>query len=317
MSIDFRQKVALASQRIQPYLRVTPLDHVLGLSTCGVRAHVKCENLQFTGSFKARGALNKLLSLGQTQRDPSVVTASTGNHGAAVAFGANLLGVNALVFVPENASPTKIDNIRRMGAEVRIAGDDCIVTEQLARDHALARQLTYISPYNDPEVIVGQGTIGLEILQQLPQTEVVFIALGGGGLAAGIAGYLKAVAPHIITVGCSPCQAPVMYECIRANDYLDIPSLPTLSDGTAGGLEKGSITLPLCRDTIDRHVLVSEEEIKAAMLLFMEAQHQMIEGSAGVAIAGMLKLAPDFQGANAVIILCGANISADKLKTIL
>ena len=315
--MDFKAKVSKAAEGIRPYLRVTPLDYAFGLSECGTDAYIKCENLQYTGSFKARGAMNKLLSLTPQQQEKGVVTASTGNHGAAVAFGARRLNVNGLVFVPENAAPTKIQNIRRLGADVRIGGDDCVVAEQRAREYAEANNLAYISPYNDPDVIAGQGTIGYEIMEQLPETDVVYIALGGGGLASGIAGYLKATAPHITIVGCSPDQAPVLYECIKANDYLDIPSHPTLSDGTAGGLEVGSITLPFCRKFIDRHVLISEDEIRAAMLEFMETEHQMIEGAAGVAIAGMKKLAPEYQGKKAVIILCGANISAEKLKTVL
>ena len=315
--MDFKEKVGHAAEDIKPYLRTTPLDYAYGLSECGVEVFIKCENLQYTGSFKARGAMNKLLSLTTKQREKGVVTASTGNHGAAVAFGARKLKVRSLVFVPENAAATKIKNIRRLGADISIGGNDCVVAEQLARAHADANGLTYISPYNDPDVIAGQGTIGVELMAQLPQTDVVFVALGGGGLASGIAGYLKAVAPQITIVGCSPRQAPVMYECIRANDYLDIPSHPTLSDGTAGGLEAGSITLPYCRDFIDRHVLIDEDEIRAAMLEFMETEHQMIEGAAGVAIAGMQKLSADYQSKNAVVILCGANISAEKLKSVL
>ncbi len=316
--INFKVEVPKAEARIRPYLRETPLDYSLPLSEWGgSRAYVKLENLQHTGSFKARGALNAMLSLGLEERAKGVVAASTGNHGAAVAFGLHRLGMKGIIFVPENASPTKLDAIRRYGAEVRLFGNDGLVTEVHARRYAEHRGMTYLSPYNDPRVIAGQATIGAELYRQLPSVEVVFVALGGGGLISGIAGYLKAMSPGTLVVGCSPSQAPIMYASIQAGHVVEMESKPTLSDGTAGGLEPESVTFALCRALIDEHCLVREAEIREAMLLFMESHHMMIEGAAGVAIAAYLKMKERFRDKNVALIICGANISLDTLRSIL
>jgi threonine dehydratase len=307
-----------AEQQIRPYIRETPLEPSLALSQMGQsNIFLKLENFQHTGSFKLRGAMNKLLSLAPEQRGRGIVTASSGNHGAAVAHGLQRLGLKGRIFVPENASPVKVEMIRRYGAEVSHHGDDGVITEIHARDYAERHGLVYISPYNDEQIIAGQGTIGVELARQLDQIDAVFVAVGGGGLIGGIAGYLKAVQPGIRVIGCLPENSPVMAVSAKAGQIIEMESRPTLSDGTAGGIEPGAITFELCQELVDDYILVSEEEIKAAMRLFIETQHMLIEGAAGVAVAAYLKAQESFRQKNVVIVICGANISLETLKSIL
>ncbi len=313
------EEVLQAEQRIRSYVRETPLEYSLALSQqYAAEVLLKLENLQHTGSFKVRGAMNKLLSLTPEEQARGVVTASTGNHGAATAFGLRALQLSGTIFVPENASPTKVAAIKRYGARVETYGADCLETELYAQQYAEKNGLTYISPYNDPQVIGGQGTIGIELKRQAEKINVVFVAVGGGGLISGIAGYLKQALPgDVKVIGCLPENSPEMALAVQAGHHVQIEPKPTFSDGTAGGFEPGAITFELCQQFVDEYVLVSEEEIAAALRLTLETQHQLIEGSAGVAIAGFQKLHQEYKGQNVVIILCGANISLATLKQIL
>jgi len=279
--------------------------------------YFKLENLQHTGSFKLRGAMNKLLSLTAEEKGRGVVTASTGNHGAAFAFGLNIIKGSGVVFVPENASPAKVAVIERLGAEVRHIGSDSGETEAHARHHAEKNNMTHLPPYNDVKVIGGQGTIALELTNQLDQIDAVFVALGGGGMISGMAGYLKSKNPGVAIIGCSPENSQVMIQSVKAGRILDLPSLPTLSDGTAGGVEPGSITLELCREFVDDYMTVTEAEIKESLREFMQAQHMLIEGSAAVAVAACKKQGDRLAGKNVVVVICGGNISLEILKEIL
>ncbi len=318
MTFDPIPMVDEAAERVRPFLRQTILDPSPAYSQrTGADVYFKCENLQHTGSFKARGALNKILSLSNDERGRGIVTASTGNHGAACAFAMQQVGASGIVFVPETAVATKLAAIRRLGAEIRTFGSDSVETETHARTFATTHGMTYIPPYNDPFVIAGQGSIGVELLQQLPDLDAVFVSVGGGGLISGIASYLKAVKPSVQVIGCSPENSQVMAQSVAAGELLDLPSLPTLSDGTAGGVEVNSITFPLCRDYVDQYISVSEAEIAASLREFMDAQHMLIEGSAAVAIAAFLKIADTITAQRVAILLCGANISLDTLKTVL
>ena len=315
---DVAKEVLLAESRIRPHIRQTILEHSSYFSQLGGAAvYCKLENLQYTGSFKVRGAMNKLLSLTGEELARGVVTASTGNHGAAVAFSLNKLSASGIIFVPNNASPNKLKAIERLGAEVRYIGDDNADTEIFARQFATQNRMTYVSPYNDPQVVGGQGTIGIELMRQLDQIDAVFVSLGGGGLISGIAGYLKFVHPQVQIIGCSPENSQVMIQSVRAGKILDLPSLPTLSDGTAGGLEPGAITFELCQTFVDEYMTVTEDEIKESLRQFMQTHHMLIEGSAAVAIASYLKMREHFAGKNVVIMICGANISLETLKDII
>ena len=316
--INIAEAVRQAETRIRPHIRETYLEASPYFSEAtGAEVYVKLENLQHTGSFKVRGALNKILAMTPEQRARGVVTASTGNHGAAVAFACNQVGARGLVFVPENALPGKVEAVRRRGAEVRTYGPDCADTEAFARRYAREHDLTYISPYNDPEVVAGQGTMGVELARQLDDIDAVFVALGGGGLISGVAGYLKSVRPDVQVIGCSPENSAVMVESVRAGRILEMESLPTLSDGTAGGVEPGAITFDLCRELVDDYVIVSEDAIAENLRAFMQAHHMMIEGSAAAALAGWRQIADRWAGKKVVVVLCGANIGLDVLKKLL
>ena len=317
-STDVVNEVRLAESRIRPKIRQTILDRSPYLSRVGgANVYCKLENLQHTGSFKLRGAMNKLLSLPPSDLVRGVVTASTGNHGAAVAYSVKELNTSGTIFVTENASSAKVQVIEELGADVRHHGKDCTETELYARRYAAENQMAYVPPYSDPEVVGGQGTIGVELAGQLDRIDAVFVPLGGGGLISGIAGYLKSVHPDVQIIGCSPENSQVMIQSVKAGQILDLPSLPTLSDGTAGGIEPGAITFELCRALVDEYVTVTEDEIKESLRLFLRTQHMLIECAAALAVAAYLKTHERFARKNIVIIISGANISLETLKSIL
>jgi threonine dehydratase len=316
--MDISAEVITAEKRIRPYIRETILEYSPYYSRLAeANVHFKLENLQHTGSFKLRGAMNKMLSLTRAQRDRGVVTASTGNHGAAVAYSLGKLDATGIVFVPENASPGKVQAIERLGAEVHHFGDDTADTEAHARKFAEQNGLTYISPYNDFQVIGGQGTIAVELVNELNKIDTVFIALGGGGLISGIAGYFKSIHPAMEIIGCSPQNSQVMIRSVGAGKILELQSLPTISDGTAGGIEPGAVTFDLCRELVDDYETVTENEIRESLREFLQTQHMLIEGAAAVAVAAMVKRRDRLAGKNVVVIICGANISLEILKTVL
>jgi threonine dehydratase len=316
--MDIAGEVISADKLIRPYIRETYLEYSPFYSRMtGAQVYFKLENLQHTGSFKLRGAMSKLLSLSAEEKGRGVVTASTGNHGAAFAFGLSIINGSGVVFVPENASPAKVAVIERLGAEVRHIGSDSGETEAHARRYAETNNMTHLPPYNDVKVIGGQGTIALELTNQLDQIDVVFVALGGGGMISGIAGYLKSKNPAVEIIGCSPENSQVMIQSVKAGRILELPSLPTLSDGTAGGVEPGSITLEFCQEFVDDYMTVTESEIKDSLREFMQAQHMLIEGSAAVAVAACKKQGNRLAGKNVVVVICGGNISLETLKDIL
>ncbi len=311
-------QVEAAAARLRAYVHETPLEFSPVLSDfTGATVHLKLENLQVTGSFKARGAFNRLLALSDQERRRGFVAASSGNHGAAMAYAARTLGIGGIIFVPETASPLKMDNIRRLGGDVRTFGKEGGATEVHARAYADKQGMTYVSPYNDPLVIAGQGTIGVELARQVPSADVLITSVGGGGLIAGSAGYLKARHPSVRAIGVSPRHSMAMAASVRAGHIVETEHLPTLSDGTAGGLEPGAITFDLCRSLVDEFIEVSEEQIAAALRLFIESQHMLCEGAAAVAIAGLLDATEQVRGKTVVVVICGANISAEQLKAAL
>ena len=310
--------VVLAANRIAPHIRETPLDRSPFFSDLtGANVFLKLENLQFTGSFKLRGAFNKLLSLTPKQRAAGCVAASSGNHGAAVAFAMSKLDTKGVIFVPEGTSTTKVDAIKRAGGDVRFFGTDGLDTETHAREYAVENGMCYLSPYNDEDVVAGQGTCGVEIAKQLPQVDAIFVAVGGGGLISGVGSFLKSVNPTMSVIACQPAASAVMTESVKAGEILDLPSQPTLSDGTAGGIEADAITFDLCRAVTDDYVVVSEDQIAEAMRQFIDAHHMLPEGAAGVALAGLRLRADSFKGKNVVVIICGGNTSRETLKEVI
>jgi threonine dehydratase len=300
-----------AAQRIAPYVRETPVE---SLDVEGSRVWLKLENLQDTGSFKFRGATNKIARLTPAQAAAGVVTASNGNHGLGVAAASQARGIGAEVFVSSHVSRAKARRIEALGGGLHCAGEDPLSAELAARRAAEESGRVFISPYNDLDVVAGQGTIAVELHRQLPDLDAVYVAVGGGGLIGGIGAYLKAAAPQVEVVGCWPENSPVMQRCIEAGRIVEVPERPTLSESTAGGLEPGAVTLDICRRVIDRAVLVSEDEIMAAMRLALEDAHWVIEGAAGVALAAWMKDAPRLHGRTAAVVLCGRNLSPEVLR---
>ncbi len=309
-------KIINAEEAIRPFIRETPVEFSYPLSGLyGCNVYLKLENNQVTGSFKARGAMNKILSLKNDDRN--IVTASTGNHGLGVANALNALKKKGTIYLPTKASPAKVEAIKLRGVPIEFHGESGEITEAFTRKLARETNQVYVSPYNDEDVIAGQGTIGVELIRQLPELDAVFVSIGGGGLIAGIATYLKSVKPEIKIVGCLPANAPVMYECVKAGKVIDVIEKPTLSDGTAGGIDHDSITFEICKNLIDDYVLASEDEILNAMRLVLKEHHQVIEGSAGVAVASIIKLHKQYRGKNVVAIICGGNVSEVVLKQVI
>jgi threonine dehydratase len=296
-----------------PLVVVTPLDLSQALSaSTGCQVLLKCEHLQPTGSFKVRGSANKIRVLDQAARRAGVITASTGNHGLGVARAGALAGVAVTVYVGTGTMPQKIAAIRALGAEVVTLDGPPIEAELEARRQGQLQGKTYISPYNDLDVVAGQGTIGVELARQAPELAAVFVSVGGGGLISGIGTALKQLSPRTRVVGVWPANSPCMLEALRAGAIVDTVEYPTLSDATAGAVEAGSVTFPICAEVIDERITVTESEIGAAMRAVAQADRWIIEGAAGVAVAGLIKAAPAYRGRQVAAVICGRNIALDK-----
>ncbi|MFN0194526.1 MAG: pyridoxal-phosphate dependent enzyme [Aestuariivirga sp.] len=320
---DIHDAVLEAEQRIRPHVVATPLRHSFYLSRLtGANVLCKLENVQLTGSFKARGAANKILQLTGTERKRGVVTASSGNHGTAVAAIMARLGGSCVVFVPETTPRVKLEAMKTFGAEVRQRGTDSGLCEAAAIEFAKASGLTYVSPYDDPAVIAGQGTIGAEIARAAPDVAMTVIAVGGGGLTSGVAGYLKAVNPQVRIIGASPENDHSMLLSARAGHaVVHEGAKDTLSDGTAGSVQPGAITIPLCAALVDDWPAVGEAEIANAVCDFLAYENMVIEGAAGVAVAAFLQIAAkepeSVTDKTVAILICGGRIDPDKLIKIL
>lgn len=312
---DLAQMVQEAERRIRDYIIETPLEPVPELLP-GHNGHIffKLENLQQTGSFKLRGATNKILSLDREQAARGVIAASNGNHGLGVAAASKRAGIAAEVYVSAHVSPSKARRIEEYGVSIRRVGEDPLEAELAARSAATEQGKVFISPYNDLEVLAGQGTIALELCRRQPRIDALFVAVGGGGLIGGIGAYMKQFLPQAEIVGCWPQNSPVLYESIKAGHIINVPEQPTLSESTAGGLEEGSVTLEVCRSVIDRSVMVSEDEILNAMRRVRDTRGWTIEGAAGVAVAAFLKEADRYQGKTVAVVICGGNLSAEVMR---
>jgi threonine dehydratase len=310
-------QVIEAADRIRPVVVETPVEQIEGLAP-DIEAEVffKLENLQSTGSFKLRGASNKILSLSPAEAARGVIAASNGNHGLGIAAAAKAAGIAAEVYVSNHVSRSKARRIQEYGAHIKLIGNDPLEAELAARAAASQQGKVFISPYNDAQVMAGQGTIAVELLRQCPPFDAAFVAVGGGGLIGGIGAYLKHASPHTEVVGCWPDNSPVLYESIKAGRILDVAEQPTLSESTAGGLEPGSVTLEICSRVIDSSILVTEAEILNAMRAVRALRGWIIEGAAAVAMAAFLKNAGRYKGKRVAVIICGANVSEKVLSAL-
>lgn len=307
-----------AAERIRSRIVSTPCLWSAPLSErVGCPVWLKLENLQTTGSFKLRGALNKLLGESPQALGRGVVTASSGNHGLAVAYAARGLGCKATVFLAEDCAPTKRLALKSLGARLAVAGEDVVETEGAARRWAEQRGRIYVPPYNDSAVIAGQGTVGAEILAGTPEVASIYVAVGGGGLISGVAGYVRKNRPEARVVGCQPVNSDVMRRSLAAGEIVQWRSRPTLSDGTAGGIEANSITFEPCRDWVSEFITVTESQIARALSLIFGYHRMVVEGAAGVALAALLNDKAAGQRGPAVVVLCGANAGSEAIRSLL
>ena len=305
-----------ARQRIAPYIYETPClpSQSIG-AELGCELHFKAENFQHTGSFKLRGALSKLTTIDSTQR---VVTASSGNHGIASSYAASILGHKLAVYLPVNVSKQKLERIRSFGVEVVVAGDDAGHSEVLARAAAEKDpELTYISPYNDQTIFAGQGTIGLEMLEQVPHVDNVFISLGGGGLVSGIGSVLKTFGSGVNVVGVSARNSAALHAAINHGSVIDVEHKDTLADGVAGAMDVGSLTLPIASDVIDDLIVCDEDEIARCLRSLARKEHQIVEGAAALALAGLTQNADKYKNQTNIVLLCGANFDEAKIMPLI
>ncbi len=307
LSID---DIRAAASRIAGHARVTPCETSYALSALtGADVWLKYDSLQVTGSFKFRGALNTLSQLSDHERTSGIITASSGNHGMAVSRASTIVGVQADIYLADSVSPAKLSAIKTMGGNpVFVEGDDSSLAETTAAFAARETGKPYISPYNDPRIIAGQGTCGLEIAEQVPGADAVFVAVGGGGLISGIGLALEASSPGTALIGCWPEASPALKLSMDAGRVVGAKSEPTLSDGTAGNVEAGTITLDLAKRLISSTALVTEARIAESMRLIAEHERQIVEGAAGVALAAFLDQADDWAGKKVVVVLCGRNV---------
>ncbi len=310
LRFDFKEKANQAYERIRSAIKRTPLEPSPALSELtGAKVYLKWENEQLTGSFKLRGALNKLRALSPGEKRRGVVSASTGNHGLGLSLAAREEGVGLRLVLPATISPSKRSRLREFGADIIDYGESCEKAETYARQLAAESGRIYVSPYNDEDIIFGQGTIGLEIWEDFPGLQDVLIPVGGGGLAAGIAGYLKTLSAKIRPFGVEPRHSAFMAASIEAGRIVEVKEQETIADAVAGGIEPGSITFPLCRELLDGIILVEEEVIRKALALLKETHHKTVEGAGALSLAALMKEREKFSGRYVVLIVSGGNVS--------
>jgi len=271
----------------------------------------KAENFQLTGSFKIRGAASVMTAAASSQ---PLITASSGNHGIASARAAQSLGRRLTVVLPESVVPEKLTKIRAYGVDVVLHGADAGLAEQHAQHLARDTGARYISPYNDLDVIAGQGTIGLELLDQAPQIDNVFIAMGGGGLISGIGAVIKAFSPATRIIGAAAEASQALALSIKAGRVVECAHHDTLADGVAGGIDEGTLTLPLASAVTDDIVTCSEAEILGALRLLAQEENMLVEGAAALALAACLKMGKSVAGQTNVVLLCGGNFDGRKIR---
>ncbi|WP_460412961.1 pyridoxal-phosphate dependent enzyme [Thermus oshimai] len=300
----------IARRRIAPYVRLTPVELSPLLSEqVSASVWLKLEALQLTGSFKLRGAANKLLRLDPEVQRRGVVTFSTGNHGLAVAYMARTLGLEATVCVSRKADPAKLTAIRRQGAKLAVYGESQDEAEAYCYWLAEQRDLTVVKPFDDPEVIAGQGTMALELLEALPGLKAVLVPVSGGGLAAGVGMVLKSVDPSIRVIGVSMEGGAAMYHSLQRGSPVALPEVDTLADSLQGGIGQGNrYTLALVRRYVDEWVLVSEEAIGQGMAFLLGEHRLVVEGAAAVGVAALLEGRLDGLMGDVAVILSGRNV---------
>lgn len=304
-------EVYQARSRIRSLVRETPLAAASELAgrSGAQRVHLKMENRQHTGAFKVRGAANKILSLEDDARRRGVITFSTGNHGKAVAYVAARTGIAATVCLSEHVPAYRVETIRNLGAQVSVKGRSQDEAEENYRELMQDRGLIPVVPFDDPMIIAGQGTIALEILRELPETQVLMIPLSGGGLLAGMAMVAKSINPDIHIVGLSIERSPAMVESLKTGKPVQVQEKHSIADSLLGGIGvENRYTLPMVQRYVDDHLLVSEEEIRAGMFHLFETHRTIAEGAAAVGVGAMLSDRVDVKGRRVVVVVSGGTV---------
>jgi len=307
-------EILKARKNLEGVVYLTPLTYSKRLSEIsGAEIYLKWESLQKTGSFKPRGAYNKICSLTPEERSRGVITASAGNHALAVAFVTKKMGIKATVVVPENAPKVKVERCRALGAEVMLKGANYDESLIYCKKMVSKTGATYIPAFEDYKVIAGQGTIGCEILEEMSDTDTIIVPIGGGGLISGIALWAKTVNPKIRVVGAQSTAAYTMYECFKTKKIVDVPVPPTIADGLAGGISRTTLNLVL--KYVDEIVLAEEEELKSTILWVLRNERQVVEGSGIVGPAAILQGKIRFKrGEKVVVVISGGNIDMELLN---
>jgi len=311
------ENIQKARESIAAFIKFTPLVQSQFLTTfCGCPMFLKLENLQTTSSFKPRGVFNKLLHLSAEEQNRGIITASAGNHGQAVAFAAQKLGYYARIVVPKTTPKVKIDGIKKYAADLILFGENYDEAERKAKELAREDGCAYISPYNDELIISGHGTIGLEILEALPEVEVVMVPLGGGGLLSGISVAVKSIKSDVQVIGVQSKSSPVMYESLKAGNIVAAPKAgKSIAEGLSGNV--GPITFGVVQKYVDCVVLVEEETLRSAVYLLWTHDGQVVEGSGAAAVAPVIENKHLFKGKRVVSVVTGGNIDSDLFQSIL
>ena len=297
--------ISQAEARIAPHIVRTPLTHDVAREL-----YVKWENHQVTGSFKARGAFNRVLLLEDWEREVGLVAASAGNHGQGVAMAGKEVGAEVEVFVSESAVPAKVDAMRVLGATIHTVPGGYPEAEAAGKAYAEEKQKTWVSPYNDGQIVAGQGTVGLEIAQELPtDVDAWLVPVSGGGLLAGIGSLLQKQAHRPSLIGVQAEVAPFMHSLFYHGTQDGIPDLPSLADGLTGDVERGSVTIPMIKQTVDEIVLVSEEEIARAIAFAWVVYQEKLEGAGAVGLAAVL--ADKVKMRPAMVLVSGGNVQPE------
>jgi threonine dehydratase len=318
MSVNL-ESIRAARERVKDAVYHSPCPFSYSLSrVCNSTIYCKLDHLQVTGSFKERGARNKLKLMKERGGDrvAGVVAASAGNHAQALAYHGKTLGIPVTVVMPRWAPLVKVGNCRSFGAEVILHGEAYDQAKHHAQALAGERNLTYVPGFDDPDVIAGQGTLGLEILEDVPDVDAIVVPVGGGGLIAGIATAVKAVKPSVRIVGVEPINAPTLHESLRAGRVTRIETGPTLADGLAIA-EVGKLCFELIRPRLDELLLVDEPTIARSVLKLLELEKTMVEGAGAVPLAAAMNPSCDLQGKKVVLVLAGGNIDVTVLARII
>ena len=306
-----------AHKRIRHFIRKTPLIRSEVFSEfCSGNVYLKLENLQLTNSFKIRGALNRMALLSAEEKDRGVITASSGNHAQGVALAAKHLNISTKIVVPVNVSKIKLNKIKQYDVTIIQEGKfDEIETK--AKDLSKREHMPYISPYNDLEVIAGQGTVGLEIFEEIANVNSIIVPIGGGGLISGIALVAKTLDPNVEVIGVQTKGASTMYESWKVGKIVPFEEFSTIAEGLLGGLDPEAITLDLIKKYVDKIVLVKEESIKKAIKILWEKEGQIVEGASATVVAYLLEEKEKFARKNVVAVISGGNIENSLLIELL